>query len=561
MGPTSDGVVERLVLQLTAKTDTMSLTKALDLYAGISAAITGATLAVGAWGLSQAQQQDDALKTARSMQLTVEQYTALSFAADRSGVSNEKLKTGLRGLQVQLEGAARGTGEGLVWLEKLGISAVDAEGRVRSAADVLPELAEGISQLDSKGERASAMMRTLGESGADMATLLMGGADGINGLTAEAERLGVVLSTDSALASEQLVDSWTNLKAAASGLGIIVANRLIPTLIPLVDWMTSLLTQTDGFARTTAHRAAEALGRAFEFLDTRAGKAAAGVALVGTAIFAVRTGSGLVSSVSTLLPMLGGMGAGLSAVVGPAALAGAGLLAAGLIIEDLAVTARGGDSAILSLAHALGVADETQRATAEGGSMLSEAWGAASVVGSGLASLVGGRLNAYLDLQAGFWGALFPGIDGWIERLKTVLSLSSMLTSIGDNFKSASRGFSELTGYVRGDAGIKFAGGGAGDSTGIGAVIGRNMILEGVGQGASLLRNRNTAAMRDQAARFGTSSAGPLSDPYATSDGSTVTVNAPVSLTVSDRRAAADEAGRALTSQMSRELDALAAVQ
>ena len=556
MGPTSDGVVERLVLQLTAKTDTMSLTKALDLYAGISAAITGATLAVGAWGLSQAQQQDDALKTARSMQLTVEQYTALSFAADRSGVSNEKLKTGLRGLQVQLEGAARGTGEGLVWLEKLGISAVDAEGRVRSAADVLPELAEGISQLDSKGERASAMMRTLGESGADMATLLMGGADGINGLTAEAERLGVVLSTDSALASEQLVDSWTNLKAAASGLGIIVANRLIPTLIPLVDWMTSLLTQTDGFARTTAHRAAEALGRAFEFLDTRAGKAAAGVALVGTAIFAVRTGSGLVSSVSTLLPMLGGMGAGLSAVVGPAALAGAGLLAAGLIIEDLAVTARGGDSAILSLAESLGVAFETQRTAAEGSSMLFEAWGASWTVAEGFGDAAL-RLGLAIGDVAGSAGAMIrtlaPGVQMLNDLMGDMPDLGRWMDTLGDVYGTMGDAWGGLGDMASGRPGAGFDPSFIGNS-GLQYALGP---MAGGLAGAGLLGAGGIARgehLRQQSERLSTS-------PTVAYASSAISVSPSVSVSVVDWAGAADAASREVHAQVLREGDALRAIQ
>ena len=553
MGPTSDGVVERLILQLTTRGDTGKLTQALNIYTGISAAVTGATVAIGAWALSAAEQQDQALKTARSLQLTTEEYTALAFAADRSGVSSEKLKTGLRGLQMQLEGASRGTGEGLHWFERMGISATDAEGRVRSAAEVLPELAQGISDLGTKGERSAAMMRTLGESGAEMATLLMGGADGINDLTERAFELGIVLDSGAALQSEALVDSWTDLKAAGSGLAIIFANRLIPTLIPLVDSMTELLLQSDGFARTTAHRAAALLARGFEFLDSRAGKAAAGVALVGSAIFAVRTGSGLVSAVSTALPMLGGLTGGLGAVAGPAALAGAALLAAGLIIDDLAVTARGGDSAILALADALGVADETQRAVAEGGSMLGEAWGAATTLASGLATVVGERLNAYLDFQAGLWGSLIPGMDGWIERLKTILSLSEMLTSVGDFFESSARGFSAFGEYMQGGD-VEYLGAGAGDATGIGAMTGRNLVLGGIAGVGGMVRDNN---LREQADRMSSPVVGyAMGGPAAP-----VSISPSVSVTVSDVDGIARASGQAVENQIRRDRDIVAALR
>ena len=76
----------------------------------------------------------------------------LSYVAENTGSSAQKLQDSLQKLAIKVGEAARGTGEGVKAFEKLGISAVDADGNARDAAAVFGELGTKIKDL-SKAEQ------------------------------------------------------------------------------------------------------------------------------------------------------------------------------------------------------------------------------------------------------------------------------------------------------------------------------------------------------------------------------------------------------------------------
>ncbi|MGH8587419.1 MAG: hypothetical protein ACREWE_14975, partial [Gammaproteobacteria bacterium] len=74
-------------------------------------------------------------------------------------------------------------------------------------------------------------------SGLDLIPFLNQGADGIAALTAEAERLGLKLTTETARAAEQFNDNLTALKFSTSTLGIALAGEMLPELVNITNAM------------------------------------------------------------------------------------------------------------------------------------------------------------------------------------------------------------------------------------------------------------------------------------------------------------------------------------
>jgi hypothetical protein len=418
--PDNASIVERLVLQIGAKVDRTSIGSALSVYTQVSTALAAATAAGVAWTISQAAQIDEVAKTARALQLTTEEYTAYTFAAERSGLTSQEMGQSLRYLQTQLEAVSRDTGEALPWFQRLGIAATDSEGHIRSAADVLPQLADEYTELTTKGDRASFAIRVFGESGQKMTTLLEGGSAGIAELTAEAERLGVVLGSDAAANAETLTDSMTSLRASAAGLAYIVSDALVPAVTPLVDGLTDWLAADDGLARTAAAKVADSTAWALRQLDTDAGKAVAGITAVGAAIGTLQGARGMVGALGMANPMLGAMSGSMLTGGASAAKFAAPVVLAALVLEDFAVAARGGDSAIVGLAEAFGYGEETAALFVEGANAARGALGVLSVAGTAVGSVMRDGVAAGIDAVADSLRRVSPELSGVAEALDRI---------------------------------------------------------------------------------------------------------------------------------------------
>lgn len=359
-----------------------------------SAAVVGLTGALFGATLANANAGDQAAKTARALGLTVEEYTALAFAADRSGVSQEQLGTGLRSLQSRLASVAAGSAEATAVFERYGVSVRDANGDLRNAADLLPDIADAIAGMGSEGDRAAARVALLGESGGRLATLMAGGAEGIRELTDAAKANNAVLSTESAEASEALVDGMTDLRSTLGGLVRMITDAVTPGLTELIGDLTRMLQASDGFVRVGLDRAVEAVAVAMDVLNTPAGKVAGTlVAIAGsagiarTAIAALGKTMGVAIAIPSA-PVIAAI-AGITAAIG-------GSL---LIIEDFVTFASGGDSVIRRFFDAFGVGAEMAAiANAQwriGTGLVSALFGVVGELAGGLVHLGG------LAMQAG----------------------------------------------------------------------------------------------------------------------------------------------------------------
>src|SRR5688572_29131721 len=82
-----------------------------------------------------------------------DELQAFQFAAGMVGVSAEEAAKGLQFLNKNVGEAVSGNAEATSTLQKLGVAIKDGSGEVRDAANLMPDLAEAFSKLDSDAER------------------------------------------------------------------------------------------------------------------------------------------------------------------------------------------------------------------------------------------------------------------------------------------------------------------------------------------------------------------------------------------------------------------------
>ena len=127
----------------------------------------------------------------------------------------------------------------------IGVSIRDASGELRSADAVLLDVADRFSQYENGAEKAALAQELFGRSGTAMIPLLNSGAAGISELTAQAERFGLVVSQETATASEEFNDSLTVMQGITRGVGNQLAREMLPTLNDITGTMIDVAENTD----------------------------------------------------------------------------------------------------------------------------------------------------------------------------------------------------------------------------------------------------------------------------------------------------------------------------
>ncbi|EFH09386.1 phage tail tip lysozyme [Teichococcus cervicalis] len=181
---------------------------------------------------------------AARLQMTAGQLQALQGAAVLAGGSAEGMTSSLQGLGQALSDAVGGRNmEALQYLRLLGIRLHDASGQARTAAEVLPEVADQIARIRDPRLQG----RVLGALGIspDMLPLLQRGSAGLRELTREARRYGVI-SEEGVARAEAARVAQARLVLASQGLVAALTVSLAPALTGIVSRMTDWITSADG---------------------------------------------------------------------------------------------------------------------------------------------------------------------------------------------------------------------------------------------------------------------------------------------------------------------------
>lgn len=199
--------------------------------------LTGGAVVVGLTAITKsAVDTGDALyKMSQKTGTTVEELTKLNYASGLSGVSTEALQKGMTSLSVGMIEAADGAGISGAAIKKLGLNVRDADGKMKSSAALLYELADRFAAMPDGVEKTNLAVDIFGKRlGDEMIPLLNVGSAGLKEMGDEAERLGLVMSTELARKSEEFNDNLARLGTLSEAAGISLAKALIPALNALL---------------------------------------------------------------------------------------------------------------------------------------------------------------------------------------------------------------------------------------------------------------------------------------------------------------------------------------
>lgn len=158
------------------------------------------------------------------------------YAAKMSGSSQEELNACLGIFSKNLANAVQGKNKNLVNVFKqLGISMTDANGKMRTTTELLPDIANAMRSQATESQKAYIATQLFGRGGQSLIQMLEGGAEGLNELTAEAERMGIVVDQDGVDSAKAFGDNLDRLKFSLLGVSLSIGQHIIPIIEPMIN--------------------------------------------------------------------------------------------------------------------------------------------------------------------------------------------------------------------------------------------------------------------------------------------------------------------------------------
>lgn len=209
------------------------------LKVGITAAAAAAGAAIAGIGYAvrgMINEADAMSKAAQSVGMATEELSRLKWAADLSGVSFESLTGSLAKLSnAMAQSLTSATSQQALAFKALGINVQNADGTMRSSREVLDMIAEGFAHMKDGTEKTALAMQIFGRSGAQLIPLLNSGAMGLAEMGDEAERLGIVIDTNTGKRAEVFNDTLTRMGAIFNGIVTQIMSSALPAMQALAD--------------------------------------------------------------------------------------------------------------------------------------------------------------------------------------------------------------------------------------------------------------------------------------------------------------------------------------
>lgn len=160
--------------------------------------------------------------------VSAKELSGLQLSYRMAGMGNDAMASSLAKLSREMS-------EGNAGLRAMGITTRNTDGSLRSTTDVLMDVADKFQGMEDGAAKTALSMEIFGKAGAEMAGMLSGGSEGIKEMTATAERLGMVISNETAAQAAKFNDTLELTQLGLQNIGTRVAAELLPTLNSLAE--------------------------------------------------------------------------------------------------------------------------------------------------------------------------------------------------------------------------------------------------------------------------------------------------------------------------------------
>jgi len=254
----------------------------------------------------------------------------LGQVAELSGSSVQAAQSSILGLSKVIGEAANGTGKGAKAFEQYGLSAKDAEGNIKQTSVVLEELRQKMRGMESSEQIA--MLAKLGVDGS-MIQLLTADLDEFNEQMAEMQLMTLGVGTEeNTTTAAAFKDALTELGIMLKSLGETIALRIAPAITELIGKFKAWFVENSALIASVGDAIGFVLGLIFDVAN----------AFITTLDRLVSHTIGWENAIYLVGAALAWMGRSL--LFNPLTLWVAGIAAVLLLIEDLIVYMKGGES-------------------------------------------------------------------------------------------------------------------------------------------------------------------------------------------------------------------------
>lgn len=278
-----------------------------------------AAFSFGALFSSILSEADSVGKFARQMEMSVEDISAWGAAAKLSGGSAEGLNGSVRALNTNLAMiATTGTSRALPFLQKLGVAALDSNGKARDTFGVMADISQAIEGMST--QESAGILSKLGLDSGTINLLQSGKASVLEQIKVQKE-LGTYTQKDTEIV-EMFNDALDNLSRSIKMSFLPVVRLAVPALQGLTDIFIKM------FVAVQKHEV-----------------------VIKTVVISIA-----LALTSHLLPAIAATTAAF--IKSPLAWFMALLIGLGIIIEDLFTYINGGESALQGFWEQFGTAEE-----------------------------------------------------------------------------------------------------------------------------------------------------------------------------------------------------------
>lgn len=200
--------------------------------AALAVGVTAAVVIIGAAFVrliaQTAEFQGRFFDLSQQVGVAVETLSTLSIIASTTGGDIDTVTASLALFQRNLEDSHDPTSKEAKLLKELGVTARDTETALRQSLKGLFDLGQGSRQTD-------AVLQLFGRSGRFINAILKESSGDLDAATKKFQQMGLVVSTEAAIAADQFNDSLTILAAQLSAIGRILVTESIPVFVAFFE--------------------------------------------------------------------------------------------------------------------------------------------------------------------------------------------------------------------------------------------------------------------------------------------------------------------------------------
>ena len=290
------------------------LTAAGNAMMGLSTAAAAVDAAIGALTVKSAKWADDINTMSKIYGISTNELQKYSVAADLVDVSVETIAGSQRKLTKAMSSAKDGTGATADAFKALGVDILDSNGQLRESDAVWQDVIKSLGEIENETERDALAMQLLGRSAQELNPLIEDGGETYKNVAETLKKYNLDFISEEDLANaNKFNDELDTIKAiglvAFQSIGTQLAGYLAPALEKVVGWVGKF---------------AEWLGNLDPRVVTIIATIAGVVAVIGPLLLILGKVAFAISSIMSLMSVIG---PGIAALAGPIGIAIAAIAA------------------------------------------------------------------------------------------------------------------------------------------------------------------------------------------------------------------------------------------